>query len=193
MSEPNALFARVTIRPQAWAAFLAAPPAIPVIDDDWQAWWDSRERLQLVCEESPLVDYLHGYDDSTNQAVIDGWLSAPMAIAASTYDPQNGVWYFSINEFSENYGEILPMLALAFLKAIAPFKEDNSDDFAVVYDFFYGDDSVMAFLGFTAGKAYLDPNIACKTQLDPYKLAQADTQLEQQWNAYAKMAGIDDD
>ena len=179
MSQPCSLYVQVTMQPPQFAAFLAASSAQPTVNANWEAWWDSRK----LDEKWGINDFLYGYEKNiANQEAIDAWLAREFAIAASIYDPETGVWRFSVNEFSENYGEILP--TLAFLEGVLPFREENPADFAVVYDFFYGGDSVMAFMDFVQGQMRLDPNICTKSQLDPAKLAQAEAHLQRQWDIF---------
>ncbi len=186
MSEPCSLYAKITIRPEQFAAFLATPCAKPVANASWQAWWDSRE----MCGKADLKEELYPIE-AINQPLIEQWLCAEYAIAASVYDAEKEIWHFSVNEFSENYGSVVD--AAIFLQGIAPFKEDNPEDFVVVYDFFYGGDVVMASMSFKEGQIWFDPAISEKAHLDPEKLAQADAYLQQQWEIYDKTRDHRDD
>ena len=179
MSQPSSLYVQVTMQPPQFAAFLAASPAQPTVNANWEAWWDSRE----MYSKRPITESLYGYENYiSNQQIIDAWVADYFSIAASIYDPETGVWRFSVNEFSENYGEILP--TLAFLEGVLPFREENPADFAVVYDFFYGGDSVMAFIDFVQGKIQFDINVFEKQDINPEKLAQAEAHLQRQWDIF---------
>jgi hypothetical protein len=99
---------------------------------------------------SPLESIPVGYQE-TNAVVFQSLISSRQTI--SEEKQEEGVYYFISGFFSENYYEILPMLAI--LKSIALYMEEGDEGVAFIYDFFWGGKSVLAHMELGAGKAVL--------------------------------------
>ena len=146
MSELSSLFVKLNMKKENLDRFLAAPLTTPVIDEDWTSWWNSRE----MYSKSPLEKIPMGYQQ-TNGAVFESLVNYKQSI--SEEKQEEGGYFFISGFFSENYFEILPMLAV--LKSIAMYMEDGDEGVAFIYDFFWGGKGVMAHLELQAGKAVL--------------------------------------
>lgn len=146
MSELRSLFVKLNIKKENLDRFLAAAPTKPVVDSDWTAWWDSRD----MYSKSPL-ESIPTVGAATNGEELASYIDSPESISQDKHD--NNVYYFVSGFFSENYFEILPMLAV--LKSIALYMGPGDSGEAFVYDYFWGSKDVMAHLELAEGKAEL--------------------------------------
>lgn len=165
MSEPSALFAKIHISKEKFAEFLKGKPAKPSIDDDLLAWWESRK----MHSKSALTEKCF-FENTlpTNEEVINSWKEEVETITFSDYDPVQELWIYAINLFSQNFLEILP--TLIFLKSVESYKQANDDDFAMVFDYFWGDEGVMAYMAFPNNKFKLDSKIENTAELPQEQL-----------------------
>ena len=185
MANEDSFFMRAKVKKERLEEFLAQKPLEPTIDDNWLKWWDSRE----MYSKSPLDDSLRAYIDTTNRAIIEGLKNTENTIFNSEYDEATEIWHLSMVIFSENYDEMVPFLA--FIKSFAPYKEDCPDDFAIVHDYFWGGDSVCAFMDFEGGKALFRQNVFSRSDVDQKKLEYADYYLALKWAEYEKTVNWD--
>lgn len=146
MSELSSLFVKLKIKQENLDRFLAAPVTVASIDEDWTSWWDSRE----MYSKSPLEKIPAGFQ-STNGAVFQSLVDDKQTISEEKQEA--GVYYFISGFFSENYYEILPMLAV--LKSVALYMEEGDEGVAFIYDFFWGGEGVLAHLEIKAKKPVL--------------------------------------
>lgn len=178
MSEPCSLFAKVHISQMQLDNFFAAPPWQPAITQDWRDWWDTRQ----MYSKSALTE-IPCYANNR----VDAWLEDPFHMAFSNYDPAQELWHFGIIQFTENYIEMLPMLAL--LHHLAAYKKPDDDDFALIFNYFYGDCEVNASIRYSGQTARLNPKAEHKTDIAPAHLQYATDYLDQQWQILS--AGMD--
>lgn len=149
--EQSSVFARINISKEKLNQFLKEKPAVPNFEDGWLDWWDNAE----MYDDNTLTQKdVFNYDEKTNEKVVNFWMKKSRTIPFFDYDEKNGIWHFGMLLFSENYNEIIPMLA--FLRSIESFREKNDADFIIVYDYFWSDGEtydVMAFLKFQNSKS----------------------------------------
>ena len=149
-SEPASLYARITLTPEQYQAFLQSPPGTAASFNDWQSWFDSKQmygggkvnRGELSVAAWPSMEaYLNSMD-------------------VHEYDPKTQVLKIGLLLLSENYSDVL--IGIYPLRWIAEFRQqDNplaSDDFIIVYPFIWGDDQnskadVMAYLQFKGNQS----------------------------------------
>ncbi|WP_255263415.1 hypothetical protein [Pseudomonas aegrilactucae] len=53
------------------------------------------------------------------------------------YDAAQGVWQFALLEFTDNYGEMLQLLAP--LRRAAQYADPEADSFVLIYSYLWGD------------------------------------------------------
>ena len=170
MSEYRSLYINVRIAEARLQQFFADKPVEQPLDNDWLAWWDSRE----MYGKQPLTQ-IPICRTATNRAVFDELLSYKDMVASERYDDASGSWIFVAVFYSENYTEILPMLAL--LKQLATYQDAEGKGVALIYDFYWGDNDVMAALTLENGQASLQTHTTID-QLDAEVLAQANRTLD---------------
>lgn len=175
MSEPCSFFMRISIEKERYMDFMKAKPARSNVNDNWMQWWDSREmygRLRLVDEISSWSHY------TSNQEVINSWVSSESSMAFSSYDEKTEIWDFGIIMYSESYSEILPLLV--FCESVFSYKKYSDQDFAIIYPYFWGDSSVMAYMTFERDGVLLS---LAKSVSDVAKehLAYAVARLDKAW------------
>ena len=177
MSEQNSLFIQIKITEEKLQQFFRANPLPHVVDDNWLNWWNSRDMYQpRALEHIPVYE-------KNNRAVINDWLNNRRMGCTENYEPASQTWTFSSVFFSENYTEILPMLAL--LKDLATYQDAGQEGFALVYNFYWGSDAVMAYLDFSNGEALLRNNVDMLL-INPAITETANRQIEAAAKALAK-------
>ncbi|SFW84265.1 hypothetical protein [Chitinophaga sancti] len=168
MSELRSLFVKLNIKKENLDRFLAAALTAPVVDEDWTAWWDSRKMYsKSSLEEIPTAL------QQTNGAVFESCVNFKDSFSQAKLE--NGVFYFISGFFSENFHEILPMLAV--LKSAALYMEPGEEGIAIIYDYFWGDGDVLAHLDIKAGHAELK-HTTDTTQIDKMVLAESDEMIQ---------------
>ncbi len=178
MSEPNSLYVKIKIKEEKLGHFFQQKPIHLTIDDNWRAWWDSREMYS-----KQELTYIPIYRTENNRAVFDELLKDIDFGSFEQYDRHAQSWTFVSVFFSENYLEILPMLAL--LKNLASYQEPTEKGIAMIYDFCWGGTSTMAFLEFYEQKALLK-DYTETTQIEPSILEEANQVLSATVEAFNK-------
>lgn len=169
MSELRSLFVKLNIKKENLDRFLAAELTPPVLDEDWTSWWDSRE----MYSKSPLEEIPMAFH-KTNGEVIASCVNTKETF--SQEKQEEGVFYFISGFFSENFFEILPMLAV--LKSAALYMETGDEGVAIIYDYFWGDKDVLAHLELSAGHAELKHTTLTST-IDKKVLAESDKMIQE--------------
>lgn len=170
MSELKSLYVKIKTKKENIERFFQDKPAAPVLDKDWTSWWDSRK----MYSQSPLTAIPFYQKQQTNRAVFDFYLKDPQTGTIEEQKEEQGEWEFSILSFSENFYEILPMLA--WLRSIATYLDAEDEGVAIIYDFVWGSGSVMAHVGFAKQQAAL--KLTKKTsEIDPNVLSAANNTL----------------
>src|SRR5690606_6097767 len=118
MSEPNSLYVKIKITKEKLQQFFLDKPRVQTIDENWRTWWDSREIYSKQALENIPV-----YCAESNRHILDGLIDDQDFACFEQYDPISQHWIFVSVFFSENYTEILPMLA--FLKDLAHYQNSN--------------------------------------------------------------------
>lgn len=171
MSELNSLYVRIEIKKENLERFFQDKPMPAEIDQDWTSWWDSREMYSpSPLTEIPVYSDIPSYSSATNRDIFESFTKDPQT---GSHVQEDGL-SFSTLFFSENYEEILPMLA--WLKSIARYMDAGEEGVAMIYDFFWGGGSVMALLLFSDQQASFRP--ACDiSEIDPEILDAANTHI----------------
>jgi hypothetical protein len=168
MSELSSLFVKLKINKENLERFLSAAVTTPVPDEDWTSWWDNRE----MYSKSPLKE-IPKERKATNGEVFGAYLN--IAETVSQEKREEGVYYFVSGFFSENYFEILPMLAV--LKSAAQYMEPGDEGVAFIYDYFWGGEAVLAHLELHAGNAVLK-HTKRTSEIDKKVVEEADQLLQ---------------
>jgi len=168
MSELRSLFVKLNIQKENLHRFLSAQVTTPVIYEDWTAWWNSRK----MYSKTPL-EAIPKASQPTNGEVFASCLNFRESI--SQEKQEEGVYYFISGFFSENYYEILPMLAV--LKSAALYMEPGDEGIAIIYDYFWGDKDVLAHLELKAGHAELK-HTTDTSQIDKKVLAESNKMIQ---------------
>jgi hypothetical protein len=170
MSELNSLYVRLKVKKENLERFFQEKPVVAEVDQNWTYWWESREMY------SPsLLSDIPVYPSATNRDVLDSLIKDPQTAGQEQQEKDQDIWSFSVVFFSENYFEILPMLA--WLKSIAAYLEADDEGVALIYDFFWGGRSVMAHLVFSEQKALLTSTTST-AGIEPAILNVANTTLQ---------------
>lgn len=141
MSEESSLFVKIKITELQLKQFLHLKCVPLVAEEDVTAWWNSREMYHKTSLKASSKDI-----DGTNQDVIDSFLNDRRSFSGAEYNKEEGCWILYSIFFSENFIGMLPVISL--LRQITQFKESAADDFAMIYDFYWGSDAVSAYIGF---------------------------------------------
>lgn len=187
MSKPNSLFAKNHIEKEKFESFLSEKPTAPTLNNDWSDWWNSREMYSKTDLDE---NRLSCYSEPTNELIIKGWENEESSFTFSDYDSENEIWHFGIIMFSENYYEMIP--GLAFIKSVATYKKENIEDFAIIYNYFWGDQDVCAFVTYEDGKSAFNKNILSKSDLNLSQLEYSDNYLTKKWDEFAESGKIDE-
>lgn len=165
--ELDTLYIQIQIERKNLARFFSAKPSPEELDDNWREWWGSREMYSKTALEA-----IPTYSKQYNREVVDELLCDRFCAAAEHYDENKQCWTFIALNFSENYHEILPMLA--FIKQLAKFSEVG---LALIYNWMWGGESVMAFVQIQHGQALLQP-VRESVQIAPEILKDIDSYLQ---------------
>lgn len=182
MSEPNSLFAKIHITKNNFENFLKAKPREPKFNGNWSEWWNSKVMYNRVDLQEKDI---YCYKDSTNEAIINGWKGAKHSLTFSDYDLESEIWNFGIIMFSENYLEMIP--GLAFIKSVDEFKTENSEDFAIIYSHFWGDEDVYAYINYENGIWQLDNRIKNKTDVKEESMEYAEEYLRKKFDEFGDL------
>ncbi len=179
MSEPSSLFVKIKIRKERLHHFLTSKPTNSQLNENWLEWWDSK---QMYGKKELTQTDLRCYDFATNEAIVADFVNDPRSYSFSDYDEQSETWYFGIMLFTENYYEMIPGLAL--IHNVSKFKEFDSTDFAIIYNFIWEDDMINALMVFDEDQAILDAKINTKADLNPEILILSNAYLENKWEEF---------
>ncbi|MDQ1167739.1 hypothetical protein [Flavobacterium sp. SORGH_AS_0622] len=186
MSELSSLFSKLKITKAQLENFLKSAPEKPTLNDNWQKWWDSRE---MYSKMDLTPEYLRYYNEKTNQEVLDGWMEYKQAMAFSDYDEAKEEWQWGLLFFSENYVEMLPMLA--FIVSMEKFVTESTENRAIVYPYFWGDSNVDAYIYFENGKAVLSPQVKSTSDVNVALMENTIVCLDQKWEDLSKNMEMD--
>ncbi|QHS63579.1 hypothetical protein [Chitinophaga agri] len=147
MSEPRSLYIKLRISKENLESFFRDAPAKAPVDEQWEAWWNSRE----MYSRSKLIE-IPAYSDDTNLEALRRWQDDGIE-TLSTELNEDGEWTYTIMMFSQNYFDILPMLNLlkSMERHLAP--DDTGD--AIIYDYIWGGGDVMAHIRYEGQQAAL--------------------------------------
>jgi hypothetical protein len=179
MSELRSLYVSIKTRKENLERFFLASPVKPVVDQDWTAWWDSREMYsKSTLEEIPF------FNATSNGETLEAYKDNPQTAGVETWDEAAGTWTFDVLFLSENYYEIMPVLA--WLKNIAPFLEPGDEGVAIIYDYFWGDKDVMAHMEFKDQQATFKTT-SNASKLDKKVLVAAEAALQRSYDRMSEM------
>ncbi|GIQ61284.1 hypothetical protein Flavo103_44190 [Flavobacterium collinsii] len=186
MSEQSSLYCKVKITKPRLETFLNSASEKLVLDGNWLEWWENRT---MYSKMTPTAKELYAYNDLTNYAIFKEWYEAEQTFAFSDYDETTQQWHLGILLFSENYLEMLPMLA--FIKSMEAYVTESIDNFAIVYPFFWGDTNVDVFIKFKDGKALLDSKVQSTDDIDTVLLETTSGYLNNKWSELSANMEID--
>ncbi|ROL81348.1 hypothetical protein BLX41_05760 [Pseudomonas protegens] len=158
-SEPSSVYLRCSMTPEQYAKAMAAPPRPALSYNDWQKWFDSKDMYG-----SARVDAQSLEDSGAKslQEVAQMWAGAG---GTSHYDPQTGRWQFALLQFTENYGEMIQLLAP--LRSVAPYCQPGSDSFLLIYSYIWGDgDNAYLTLNKQRSRFAVKPTKAQRAEAD---------------------------
>lgn len=170
MSEYYSLYINIQISREKLNRFFEEKPLQLAPDENWKSWWNSRE----MHSKQPL-ERIPAYQKNSNRDIFDSLLKKKNFGSFERYDPASQRWTFVSVFFSENYVELLPMLAL--LKTLADCHGTEEKGVAFIYDFYWGNTSVMAYLDFSGTQTLLK-NYTKAAEIDPEILNEANQLLE---------------
>lgn len=184
MSELSSLFVRVKIKKNKFDEFLQSTPNQPLLDENWTEWWNTRKmygKIELTQAE------MYGLDEPTNQSIIGSWKREQQSGTFSNYNTENEIWHFGIIFFAENYMEMIP--GLAFIKSIAEYIEDDTENFAIVFDYFWGGNCVNAYISFKDYYGYLDHKVENQSDVNSENLKYVKTYLDKKAQEFSEAQG----
>ena len=129
-------------------------------------------------------DKMYSYAKPDNQSIIESWISDKQSGRFSEYDEETNIWNFGIVFFGENYYEMIP--GFEFIKSISNYIEDDGDNFAIIFDFFWGGNTVNAYLSFKDGNACFETNVKEKSDIDSKNLKYVETYLDKKVKEFSK-------
>lgn len=130
-SEPSSVYLRCSMTPEQYAQAMAAPPRPAISYSDWQKWFDSKDMYGSARVDA---EWLQDSGARSLQEVVQMWTGTG---GSSQYDPQTGRWQFALLEFTDNYDEMIQLLAP--LRSVAPYCQPGSDSFLLIYSYIWGD------------------------------------------------------
>ncbi|MBE8727267.1 hypothetical protein [Flavobacterium hungaricum] len=186
MSELSSLYCKVKITKTQLEKFLNSPLEEPELNQNWLDFWESRK---MYSKSVLTKELLRTYNDHNNQEVINGWIDYPEAMAFSDYDETTEEWHWGMMFFSENYVEMIPMFA--FIISLEKYVIESTENYAVVFPFFWGDDGVNAYIYFENGKAILSPKVQVLKDIDSKFVEQTKDFLNKKWDQLAEEMDLD--
>jgi len=140
MSELRSLFIKLKVKQENLDRFFENELIAPQLDEQWLSWWDSREMYgKSALSKIPIYT---SYDD--NREVVDSHLDSLETGSIEVLDADQGAWTFASLLFSQNYEEILPIMA--WFKSLASYLDAGEEGELLIFDFFWGSDQVMAHM-----------------------------------------------
>ncbi|WP_406844632.1 hypothetical protein [Flavobacterium soyae] len=186
MSELSSLYCKVKITKPQLEKFLNSSLEEPELNKNWTEWWNSRKMYSKM-ELTP--ELLRAYNDDINKEVIDGWIDYPEAMAFSDYDEAIEEWHWGMMFFSQNFTEMIPMFA--FIISLDKYVIESTENQAIVFPFFWGDNAVHAYIYFEDEKAILSPKAQTLKDVDPNFIEQTKDFLNKKWDQMAKEMDLD--
>ncbi|MCF6404874.1 hypothetical protein L3C95_18385 [Chitinophaga filiformis] len=184
MSQLNSLYVRLKISKDNLERFFQAKPIEAAVDQDWTAWWDSRD----MYSKEPLSK-IYFYEKDTNRDILQITPNDARIGKDEQMEEGDEYWTFCVVFFSENYTESLAMFT--WLRSIAPYMEADGEGVALLYDFFWGSGVVMAHLAFK-GQEVSFKLTADTSALDPALLETANNTLSTAFDAVSAYYGETD-
>ncbi|WP_446439544.1 hypothetical protein [Pseudomonas sp. 910_21] len=158
-SEPSSVYLRCSMTPEHYAQAMAAPPRPAIAYNDWQKWFDSKDMYGSARVDA---ESLEDSGAKSLQEVAQMWAGAG---GTSHYDPQTGRWQFVLLQFTENYGEMIQLLAP--LRSVAPYCQPGSDSFLLIYSYIWGDgDNAYLTLNKQRSRFAVKPTKAQRAEAD---------------------------
>lgn len=158
-SEPSSVYLRCSMTPEHYAQAMAAPPRPAIAYNDWQKWFDSKDMYGSARVDA---ESLEDSGAKSLQEVAQMWAGAG---GTSHYDPQTGRWQFALLQFTENYGEMIQLLAP--LRSVAPYCQPGSDSFLLIYSYIWGDgDNAYLTLNKQRSRFAVKPTKAQRAEAD---------------------------
>ena len=158
-SEPSSVYLRCSMTPEQYAQAMAAPPRPAIAYNDWQKWFDSKDMYGSARVDA---ESLEDSGAKSLQEVAQMWAGAG---GTSHYDPQTGRWQFALLQFTENYGEMIQLLAP--LRSVAPYCQPGSDSFLLIYSYIWGDgDNAYLTLNKQRSRFAVKPTKAQRAEAD---------------------------
>ena len=158
-SEPSSVYLRCSMTPEHYAQAMAAPPRPAIAYNDWQKWFDSKDMYG-----SARVD-AESLEDSGAKSLQEVAQMRAGVGGTSHYDPQTGRWQFALLQFTENYGEMIQLLAP--LRSVAPYCQPGSDSFLLIYSYIWGDgDNAYLTLNKQRSRFAVKPTKAQRAEAD---------------------------
>ena len=148
MSERLSLYISIQIDQKALSDFLEQPCRPPTLDEQWTKWWDTR---QMASKQ--LLDPAHHGFKGSGRALLDQILQDKYAFGQEHYNDERSLYTFLSVFYTENFLELLPLLCL--LKNLGTHQGPRQRGFALIYDYYWGSEEVMAFMEFNQGVAQL--------------------------------------
>ncbi|MGM1428516.1 hypothetical protein ACS126_04620 [Sphingobacterium lactis] len=148
MSEQNSLVIQVQISPEKLAQMRQSASQVSLLDENMKTWWASRE----MYGKSDLIE-IPTYNVRKNQDLLAEFVGDRYLVARESYDEERQVWTFFSLQFSENYTEILPLIG--WIKGLASYLDQGAEGFAIIYDYQWGSEDVMAYIKLEDQKAKL--------------------------------------
>lgn len=139
MSEPSTLYTKIHISKENLEVFLNSEPSDPIIYTDWKNWMESKRIYSSENIENTISSIgPAGFDNIEN--LIDYFKTDRYNICFFDYDENSEIMELSIIFFSENYGEMIPVLTA--LRGIENYSKGNNEDFIVIFDYWWGTTSI---------------------------------------------------
>lgn len=186
MSELSSLYCKVKITKSQLEEFLNCPVEKPELNKNWLEWWESRKMYSKMELNTEL---LRAYNFSTNNDVVDYWMEYKQAMTFSDYDQNTEIWHWGMLFFSENFTEMLPMLN--FIISLEKFVIENTENMAIVYPYFWGDNTVDAYIHFDKSKGILSPKIETIEDVNPEIMKETIFYLNKKWEEFSKEMNFD--
>ncbi len=181
MSELSSLYCKVKITKPQLEKFLNSPLEEPQLNKNWLDFWESRK---MYSRSKLTQESLYIYHHENNQNVIDGWLKYKDGVVFSDYDETSEEWHWGMIFFSENYNEMLPMFA--FIISLEKYVSESTENRAIVFPFFWGDNDVQAYIHFENGNAILSPKVQTLEDVDSNFVEQTKAFLSKKWEEFSK-------
>lgn len=150
MSTSHSLYVQIPIAHSDLAAVLDSPASPCELNDNWRAWWTSRD----ILSNYELID-IPIYRQARYRDIVDNMTTDGYMLCKSWYDSDTQYWHVVALQFAENYIETLPFLA--FIHDLAKHSQAGRIGHAVLFDYLWSDKHVMAYLKIEDQEVHLSP------------------------------------